>query len=83
MKAKFDLLDILLVMAKRKRLIIGITMGAAFLVAVISLLMSPIYRAETKILSPQVNSSMTAQILNQIGAACRVPRRCARGQVTQ
>ncbi len=69
MRTRFDLLDLLLVMAKRKRLIIGITLGSAFLVAVISLLMSPIYLAETKILSPQVNSSMTAQLLNQIGAA--------------
>jgi tyrosine-protein kinase Etk/Wzc len=65
----FDLLDLLLVMAKRKRLIIGITLISAFLLAIISFLMTPIYLAETKILSPQVNSSMTAQLLNQIGAA--------------
>jgi len=56
-------------MAKRKRLIIGITLGSALLVAIISLMMSPIYLAETKILSPQVNTSMNAQLLNQIGAA--------------
>jgi len=65
----FDLFDFFLVMAKRKRLIIGITLGSALLLAVISLLMTPIYLAETKILSPQVNSSMTSQLLNQIGAA--------------
>lgn len=68
-EGQFDLIDLLFVMAKRKRLIIGITLGSALLIAVISLLMSPIYLAETKILSPQVNSSMTAQLLNQIGAA--------------
>jgi tyrosine-protein kinase Etk/Wzc len=54
-EGQFDLLDLLFVMAKRKRLIIGITLGSALLIAVISLLMSPVYLAETKILSPQVN----------------------------
>jgi uncharacterized protein involved in exopolysaccharide biosynthesis len=68
-EGQFDLLDLLFVMAKRKRLIIGITLGSALLIAIISLMMSPIYLAETKILSPQVNSSMNAQLLNQIGAA--------------
>jgi uncharacterized protein involved in exopolysaccharide biosynthesis len=68
-EGQFDLLDLLFVMAKRKRLIIGITLGSALIVAVISLLMSPVYLAETKILSPQVNTSMNAQLLNQIGAA--------------
>jgi uncharacterized protein involved in exopolysaccharide biosynthesis len=68
-EVKFDLLDLFIVMAKRKRLIIGITVGSALLMAVISVALSPIYLAETKILSPQVNSSMTAQLLNQIGAA--------------
>ena len=68
-EGRFDLLDLLFVMAKRKRLIIGITLGSALLIAIISLMMSPIYLAETKIVSPQVNSSMNAQLLNQIGAA--------------
>ena len=68
-EGQFDLLDLLFVMAKRKRLIIGITLGSALLIAIISLMMSPIYLAETKIISPQVNSSMNAQLLNQIGAA--------------
>jgi uncharacterized protein involved in exopolysaccharide biosynthesis len=68
-EGQFDLLDLLFVMAKRKRLIIGITLGSALIVAVISLLMPPVYLAETKILSPQVNTSMNAQLLNQIGAA--------------
>lgn len=68
-EGQFDLLDLLFVMAKRKRLIIGITLGSALLIAVISFLMPPVYLAETKILSPQVNTSMNAQLLNQIGAA--------------
>ena len=64
-----DLLDLLLLLAKRKRLIIGITLGSALLIAGISIIMPPIYLAETKILSPQTSSSMTAQLLNQIGPA--------------
>ena len=64
-----DLLDLLLLLAKRKRLIIGITLGSALLIAGISIMMSPIYLAETKILSPQTSSSMTAQLLNQMGPA--------------
>lgn len=66
---QYDLLNLLLVLAKRKRLVAGITLGAAFVTAVISLIMPRIYLAETKILSPQINSSMSAQLLSQIGAA--------------
>ena len=65
-----DLLDLLLVLAKRKKLILGITLGAAVLTAIISLLLPPIYKAETKILAPQQGSSgMTSQFLSQLGGA--------------
>ncbi|MCE5274134.1 MAG: Wzz/FepE/Etk N-terminal domain-containing protein [Syntrophaceae bacterium] len=66
---QFDLLDLLIVLAKRKRFIIGITFGAAALMVVISLLMPAVYRAETRILSPQTSSSMATQLLNQMGGA--------------
>ncbi|MBZ0158527.1 MAG: hypothetical protein K8I29_20210 [Alphaproteobacteria bacterium] len=64
-----NLLDLLIVLAKRKRLIIGITLGAAVVTAIISLIMTPIYRAETKILPPQQQASMASQMLSQLGAA--------------
>jgi uncharacterized protein involved in exopolysaccharide biosynthesis len=65
-----DLLDLLIILLKRKKLILGITLGAAVLTAIISLLLPPIYRAETKILPPQQGSSgMATQILSQLGGA--------------
>jgi len=62
-------LDYFVVLLKRKRLIIGITLGAAIITAIISLIMPPIYRAETKILPPQQGSSMATQFLSQLGSA--------------
>ena len=65
---EINLLDLLIVLAKRKKLIIGITFGAAVIAAIASLLMPPIYKAETKILPPQQgSSSMTSQLLGQLG----------------
>src|SRR3990172_6352270 len=67
---EINLLDLLIVLAKRKRLIIGITFGAAVIAAIASLLMTPIYKAETKILPPQQGSSgMASQLLSQLGGA--------------
>ncbi len=66
---EIDLLDLVIVLAKRKRLIAGLTIGAAIAAAVISLVMTPVFLAETKILSPQTSSSMASQIMSQLGAA--------------
>ena len=67
---EINLLDLLIVLAKRKRLIIGITFGAALIAAIVSLTMTPIYKAETKILPPQQGSSgMASQLLSQLGGA--------------
>jgi tyrosine-protein kinase Etk/Wzc len=63
-----DILDLLLVLARRKRLIAGLVLGAALMAAAISLFLSPLYLAETKILPPQTSSSMTAQILSQLNS---------------
>jgi len=67
---EINLLDYLIVLLKRKKLILGTTFGAAIITAIISLIMSPIYRAETKILPPQQSSSsMAAQLMGQLGGA--------------
>lgn len=67
---EINLLDYLIVLAKRKGLIIIITVGLMILVAMYSLIVSPVYKAETKILPPQqASSSMAAQLLNQLGPA--------------
>ena len=65
-----DLLDLLIILLKRKKLILRITLGVAVLTAIISLILPAIYKAETKILAPQQGSSgMTSQFLSQLGGA--------------
>jgi len=65
---EINLLDYLIVLAKRKNFIIKVTLGFAVIAAIISLVMSPIYKAETKILPP-VNggSGIATQLMNQLG----------------
>ncbi len=61
------LIDSLIVIVKRKRIIAWITLSSIALAIVISLLMPKTYRAETRILPPQQSSSGTsAQLLNQL-----------------
>lgn len=62
-----NLLDYLIVLLKRKKLIIGITLGAAVITAVISLILPKIYRAETRILASQQSSSIASQMMSQLG----------------
>lgn len=65
---EINLIDYVIVLAKRKKLIIGITLCAALITLVISLIMPPTYRAETKILPPQQSSSsLTMEALSQLG----------------
>lgn len=66
---EIDLLDLLLVLAARKRLIVGVTAAAVLLTAVVSLVLPPVFLAETRILPPQTNTSMAAQVMSQLGAA--------------
>src|SRR4030067_1735785 len=67
---EINLLDYLIVLLKRKKLIISITSGAALITAIISLIMTPIYRAETRILPPQTGSSSIAVgMLSQMAGA--------------
>lgn len=63
---EINLLDYLIVLAKRKWLIIGITLSTAIIAGIISLKTPPIYNAETKILPPQSQSS-ASQLLSQFG----------------
>jgi len=71
---EINLLDLFIVLCKRKKFIFSITMGLAVLTAIVSLLLPNIYRAETSILPPQQSSSPMAsqimtQILGQLGGA--------------
>ena len=67
---EINLLDLAIVLLKRKRFIIRFTLIVAVITAVISLILPSIYRAETKMLPPQSSSTgMAAQILSQLGGA--------------
>jgi tyrosine-protein kinase Etk/Wzc len=65
---EINLLDYLIVLAKRKSFIIKVTLSFAVITAIISLIMSPIYKAETKILPPtNGGSGIAAQLMSQLG----------------
>jgi len=67
---EINLLDYLIVLAKHKKIIIYTTLGLMVIVAIYSLIVSPIYKGETKILPPQQSSSgMASQLLSQLGGA--------------
>jgi len=70
---EINLLDLFLVLVKRKNLILKITFFAAFITAIISLILPSVYRAETKILPPSPNTSVTAQIISQLGIQAGLP----------
>lgn len=62
------ILDLLIIIARHKKSIIGTTLIAAVLVAGISLAMPNIYTASTKILPPQQSQSSASVVLGQLGA---------------
>ncbi|GFP26182.1 hypothetical protein HKBW3S25_01672 [Candidatus Hakubella thermalkaliphila] len=68
---EINLLDYLIVLAKRKRLIIGITLSAAIITAIISLIMPPIYKAETKILPPATGQLKRGTAFKPVWWCCR------------
>jgi uncharacterized protein involved in exopolysaccharide biosynthesis len=61
-------LDFLIVLAKHKKLVLGLPLGAAVVAAIVSLLLPNIYTATTKILPPQQAQSSTTALLAQFGA---------------
>ena len=63
-----NILQYLVVILKRKRMIAGITLACALIMAAISLIMTPRYIAETRILPPQQSSSgISSQVLGTLG----------------
>jgi len=64
---EISLLDLLIVLAKHKKLVLGLPFVAAVLAAGISFLMPNIYTGITKILPPQQNQSGAAAMLAQLG----------------
>lgn len=62
---EINIIDLFLVIAKRKSLIIGITLTVAIVTAIISFIIPPTYKAETKFLPPQQSSLTASQLLHQ------------------
>ena len=62
-----SLLDSLLILAKHKRLILGLPFLVALITAGISLMMPNVYTATTKILPPQQSQSAASAMLAQLG----------------
>ena len=64
---EISLLDLLIVLAKHKKLILGLPLLAAAVALVVSLQLPNIYTATTKILPPQQAQSSAAAMLGQLG----------------
>src|ERR1700691_1037167 len=63
------LLDLLIILSKRRKFICWFTLGAAILTAIIVLLIPSRYTAETVVLPPGQNSSMSSALLSQLGGS--------------
>lgn len=61
------LLDLLIVLAKHKRLVLGVPLVAAVATAIITLFLPNIYTGTTRILPPQQSASAASALLNQLG----------------
>ncbi|HEY7750074.1 MAG TPA: Wzz/FepE/Etk N-terminal domain-containing protein [Aestuariivirgaceae bacterium] len=64
---EFSFLDLLIVLAKHKKLILGLPLAAAVVAAIVTFLMPNIYIATARILPPQQNQSAAAAMLTQLG----------------
>jgi tyrosine-protein kinase Etk/Wzc len=64
---EINLLDLLIVLAKRKKMILSVTFAAALVAVGISLLMPKIYTGTAKILPPQQSQSSASALMNQLG----------------
>lgn len=65
---EISLLDLLIVLARRKRMIFAVSASFAILAAVVSLILPKSYTATVTILPPQQNSSMGAALASQLGS---------------
>ena len=66
---KIGLMDVLIVLAKRKKLLIGLPVLVGIAAVGLSLTMPNIYRAGTTLLPPQQGQSGAAALLSQLGGA--------------
>lgn len=62
-----SLIDLFIVVAKRKKLILGFPAAVAVIVAAVSFALPNTYRSSTKLLPPQQSQSGAAALLSQLG----------------
>jgi tyrosine-protein kinase Etk/Wzc len=62
-----SLFPLLIVLAKRKKLILGLPLLAMITAAVVSTMLPPVFKATTKLLPPQQAQSGAAALLSQLG----------------
>ena len=65
---EISLLDLLIVLAERKRLIFWVTAGFAIAAAILAFILPVRYTATVTLLPPQQNSSLGAQLAAQLGS---------------
>ena len=65
---EISLLDLLIVLAERKRLILAVTAAFAIIAIIVSLVLPPRYTATVTLLAPQQSSSMGAALASQLGS---------------
>jgi tyrosine-protein kinase Etk/Wzc len=68
-KDEIDLLDLLIIVARRKGLILKVTVAAAVLAIVVSLLMPNRYTAIAVIMPPQQTQSTASMMMNQLAGS--------------
>ena len=64
-----SLLDLLIVLAKHKRVVLGVPLAVAIGAAIVSVLLPSIYTGTARILPPQQSASAASALLNQLGGA--------------
>jgi uncharacterized protein involved in exopolysaccharide biosynthesis len=64
-----SLLDLLIVLAKHKRIVLGVPFAVAILAVAYSLFLPNIYTGTTRILPPQQSASAASALLSQLGGA--------------
>ena len=67
-----SMLPLLIVLARRLRLLIGVPLACAFLAIAYSLIAAPVYTATARILPPQYNENTVVAMQNQIGGESQV-----------
>jgi uncharacterized protein involved in exopolysaccharide biosynthesis len=67
-KEGFRFVDAAIVLAKHKKIVLGIPVLAALIAAAVSLVLPSTYKATTKLLPPQQSQSSAGALLSQLGA---------------